>query len=188
MLRQIGDSIKSGELKPGASLPSTQSLGKQLGISPETVRQAYIQLRDKKLITREDGLGYQVRGSNAKRPPTVSTWRSTVARVTRRWHKPIPSPARQGSGASTNAVPEPDWRVVDAGERPEARTRMGNERRPDYARGTGVTVFRAVRECKTAISADSPVKLAIRHTQARLLRSTNNPRFWKLALLSPMPS
>ncbi|MGH8489237.1 MAG: GntR family transcriptional regulator, partial [Gammaproteobacteria bacterium] len=52
-------------------LPSTQSLGKQLGISPETVRRAYIQLRDKKLITREDGLGYQVRGSNAKRSPMV---------------------------------------------------------------------------------------------------------------------
>ncbi|MGH8582034.1 MAG: winged helix-turn-helix domain-containing protein [Gammaproteobacteria bacterium] len=62
MLRQINDSIKSGKLKPGASLPSTQSLGKQLGISPETVRRAYIQLRDKKLITREDGMGYQVRG------------------------------------------------------------------------------------------------------------------------------
>ena len=63
VLRQINDSIKSGKLKPGASLPSTQSLGKQLGISPETVRQAYIQLRDKKLITREDGLGYQVRAA-----------------------------------------------------------------------------------------------------------------------------
>ena len=71
VLRQINDSIKSGKLKPGASLPSTQSLGKQLGISPETVRRAYIQLRDKKLITREDGLGYQVRGSNAKRPPVT---------------------------------------------------------------------------------------------------------------------
>ena len=71
LLRQIDDSIKSGKLKPGASLPSTQSLGKQLGISPETVRQAYIQLRDKKLITREDGLGYHVRGSNAKRPPVT---------------------------------------------------------------------------------------------------------------------
>ena len=73
VLRQINDSIKSGKLKPGALLPSTQSLGKQLGISPETVRRAYIQLRDKKLITREDGLGYQVRGSNAKRPPTVAS-------------------------------------------------------------------------------------------------------------------
>jgi len=71
VLRQLNDSIKSGKLKPGASLPSTQSLGTQLGISPETVRRAYIQLRDKKLITREDGLGYQVRGSSAKRPPTV---------------------------------------------------------------------------------------------------------------------
>ena len=71
VLRQINDSIKSGKLKPGASLPSTQSLGKQLGISPETVRRAYVQLRDKKLITRKDGLGYQVRGSNAKRPPVT---------------------------------------------------------------------------------------------------------------------
>ena len=70
VLRQINDSIKSGKLKPGASLPSTQSLGKQLlRISPETVRQAYIQLRDKKLITREDGLGYQVRGQQCKAAP-----------------------------------------------------------------------------------------------------------------------
>ena len=76
--RQINDSIKSGKLKPGASLPSTQSLAKQLGISPETVRRAYIQLRDKKLITREDGLGYQVRGSNAKRP-TVKASPATKA-------------------------------------------------------------------------------------------------------------
>ena len=43
--RQINE-IKSGKLKPGASLPSTRLLGRQLSISPETVRRAYIQLRD----------------------------------------------------------------------------------------------------------------------------------------------
>ena len=60
VVRQISEFIKSGKLKPGAALPSTQSLGAQLGISRETARRAYVQLREAKLIERAETLGYQV--------------------------------------------------------------------------------------------------------------------------------
>ncbi|MGH8468669.1 MAG: GntR family transcriptional regulator [Gammaproteobacteria bacterium] len=67
VVQQISDFIRSGKLKPGASLPSTRSLGEQRGISPETVRRAYVQLREAKLIEREKKAGYRVRVSNARR-------------------------------------------------------------------------------------------------------------------------
>ena len=63
VVRQIREFIKSGKLKPGAALPSTRSLGEQLGISPETVRRPYVQLREAKLIEREEKRGYRVRGA-----------------------------------------------------------------------------------------------------------------------------
>ncbi len=78
VVRQISEFIKSSKLKPGA-LPSTQSLGAHLGISRETVRRAYVQLREAKLIEREEKRGYQVRGSNARRLPTVKTPPATQA-------------------------------------------------------------------------------------------------------------
>ncbi len=79
VVRQISEFIKSGKLKPGAALPSTHSLGEQLGISRETVRRAYVQLREAKLIEREEKLGYQVRGSNARSAPAVKTPPATKA-------------------------------------------------------------------------------------------------------------
>ena len=79
VVRQTSEFIKSGKLKPGAALPSTHSLGEQLGISPETVRRAYVQLREAKLIEREEKRGYQVRGSNARRIQAVKTPPATKA-------------------------------------------------------------------------------------------------------------
>jgi len=79
VVRQISEFIKSDKLKPGAALPSTHSLGEQLGISRETVRRAYVQLREAKLIEREEKLGYQVRGSNARSAPAVKTPPATKA-------------------------------------------------------------------------------------------------------------
>ena len=79
VVRQISEFIKSGKLKPGAALASTHSLGAQLGISPETVRRAYVQLREAKLIEREEKRGYQVWGSNARRIPAVKTPPATKA-------------------------------------------------------------------------------------------------------------
>ncbi|MDQ3564933.1 MAG: winged helix-turn-helix domain-containing protein [Pseudomonadota bacterium] len=79
LVRQISEFVKSGKLKSGAALPSTQSLGAQLGISRETVRRAYVQLREAKLIEREEQRGYQVQGSNARRIPAVETPLATKA-------------------------------------------------------------------------------------------------------------
>ncbi len=79
VVRQISEFIKSAKLKPGAALPSTQSLGAQLGISRETVRRAYVRLREAKLIEREEKQGYQVRGSSARRIPAVRTPPATQA-------------------------------------------------------------------------------------------------------------
>ncbi|MGH8656848.1 MAG: GntR family transcriptional regulator [Gammaproteobacteria bacterium] len=76
VVRQISEFIKSGKLKTGAALPSTHSLREQLGISRETVRRAYVQLREAKLIEREGKGGYQVQGSNA---PAVKTPPATKA-------------------------------------------------------------------------------------------------------------
>ncbi len=81
VVRQISEFIKSAKLKPGAALPSTHSLGEQFGISRETVRRAYVQLREAKLIEREETLGYQVRASNARRTPAVKTPPATKARL-----------------------------------------------------------------------------------------------------------
>ncbi|MDQ3565128.1 MAG: GntR family transcriptional regulator [Pseudomonadota bacterium] len=80
VVQQISDFIRSGKLKPGAALPSTRSLGEQRGISPETVRRAYVQLREAKLIERDKKAGYRVRGSNARRIPAVTTPSVTKAR------------------------------------------------------------------------------------------------------------
>ena len=79
VVRQISEFIKSGKLKTGAALLSTQSLGTQLGISRETVRRAYVQLREVKLIEREEKQRYRVRGSNARRIPAVKTPPATKA-------------------------------------------------------------------------------------------------------------
>ncbi|MGH8532900.1 MAG: GntR family transcriptional regulator [Gammaproteobacteria bacterium] len=80
VVRQLSDFIKSGKLKPGAAVPSTQSLGEQLRISPETVRRAYVQLREMRLIEREEQRGYRVPGSNPRRVPAVKTPPATKAR------------------------------------------------------------------------------------------------------------
>jgi DNA-binding transcriptional regulator YhcF (GntR family) len=73
IVRQIGESITQGKLKVGASLPSTHALGAQLGISRETVRRAYVALRESKQIVREGYADYQVRGGTAKRPASKAS-------------------------------------------------------------------------------------------------------------------
>jgi DNA-binding transcriptional regulator YhcF (GntR family) len=62
---QITDQIKSGRLKPGDPLPSTLVLSEQLGIAPESVRRAYLQLKENRLIETELR-GSRVRGGTKK--------------------------------------------------------------------------------------------------------------------------
>ncbi len=61
------DLIRSGELAPGASLPTVRALASVLGISPGTVAEAWAALRKHRMITT---LGR--RGSMVSGPPTIA--------------------------------------------------------------------------------------------------------------------
>lgn len=56
-LQTITDRIVSGELAPGAMLPSEKELGAQLGMSQGTMRKALSMLEDKGILQRRQGLG-----------------------------------------------------------------------------------------------------------------------------------
>ena len=102
VVRQISEFIKSAKLKPGAALASTQSLGAQLGISRETVRRAYVRLREAKLIEREEKRGYQVRASNARQFPAVKTPPATKAHPVTKATRP--RPAKSTSAACSSRI------------------------------------------------------------------------------------
>jgi len=61
------DLIRSGELAPGASLPTVRALAARLGVSPGTVAEAWATLRKHRMITT---LGR--RGSMVSGPPTIA--------------------------------------------------------------------------------------------------------------------
>ncbi|WP_189037444.1 aminotransferase class I/II-fold pyridoxal phosphate-dependent enzyme [Streptomyces daqingensis] len=61
------DLIRSGELPPGASLPTVRALATRLGVSPGTVAEAWAVLRKHRMITT---LGR--RGSMVSGPPAIS--------------------------------------------------------------------------------------------------------------------
>jgi GntR family transcriptional regulator len=54
---QIIERIVSGELGPGAMLPSEKDLGAELGVSPGTARKGLSELERKGVIKRRQGLG-----------------------------------------------------------------------------------------------------------------------------------
>ncbi|MFG3699905.1 GntR family transcriptional regulator [Micromonospora sp. NPDC047620] len=58
--------IKSGELKPGAKLPSTRQIADQYGVSMNTAYRAMSLLHDRELIIGQPGRGTYV----AERPTT----------------------------------------------------------------------------------------------------------------------
>ena len=57
--------MSSGELPPGARLPSTRALAAKLGVSRNTVITAYEMLAADDLIRTEKGSGTRVRGTVA---------------------------------------------------------------------------------------------------------------------------
>lgn len=57
LVEQIKEKIQSGELKPGAQLPSERELGEQFGISRMTVRQAIAYLVRAGVLWVKQGLG-----------------------------------------------------------------------------------------------------------------------------------
>ncbi|HZO97627.1 MAG TPA: FadR/GntR family transcriptional regulator [Gaiellaceae bacterium] len=62
---QIEEWILSGDLEPGAKLPSEDSLGRQFGVSRPVVREALAQLRERGLIETVSGSGTYVKHPDA---------------------------------------------------------------------------------------------------------------------------
>ena len=68
VISQIEQKIISGEYAPGAQLPSMNELAASLDISKETIKKAYVILRDKGLLEPRQGKGFYVRGLEEERP------------------------------------------------------------------------------------------------------------------------
>lgn len=60
IVNEIADKIKSGELPPGAKLPSTSELAKLYDVSTGTVYRALSLLHDRELIIGQPGRGTYV--------------------------------------------------------------------------------------------------------------------------------
>lgn len=65
--RQISLAILSGELQPGAKLPSVRALGRRFKIHPNTVSSAYRQLQEDRLVHHQRGSGIFVRADVLRR-------------------------------------------------------------------------------------------------------------------------
>ena len=67
VISQIEQKIISGEYAPGAQLPSMNELAAYLDVSRETIKKAYLKLRDKGLLAPRQGKGFYVRGLEEER-------------------------------------------------------------------------------------------------------------------------
>jgi DNA-binding transcriptional regulator YhcF (GntR family) len=64
---QIAAQVASGELPPGARLPTVRSLATTLGIAPNTVARAYRELEHSGVVTTQGRNGTVVNGDGADR-------------------------------------------------------------------------------------------------------------------------
>ena len=78
---QVADLVRSGQLAPGALLPSVRDLASQLLVSLITVRNAYDDLENARLIVRRQGYGTYVAEhvDTASREQTLAEARTVLA-------------------------------------------------------------------------------------------------------------
>lgn len=78
---QVADLVRSGQLAPGALLPSVRDLAAQLLVSLITVRNAYDDLENARLIVRRQGYGTYVAEhvDTASREQTLAEARTVLA-------------------------------------------------------------------------------------------------------------
>ena len=62
--QQISAAIESGKLKPGDALPSERALSEQLGVNRKTVRAAFAQLTDDRVIETASTSNRRVSGAS----------------------------------------------------------------------------------------------------------------------------
>ena len=68
---QMADAIRDHSLSPGQILPSMNELADSLGISRETVKKAYVQLRRDKLVVSSQGIGFFVSDDIKDHQPNI---------------------------------------------------------------------------------------------------------------------
>ncbi len=71
IINQIEDGIRNGSLKSGEMLPSMNELALSLGISKETVKKAYSQLRDHGTVDSTRGIGYFIAAPESNRKKRI---------------------------------------------------------------------------------------------------------------------
>ena len=69
IVRQVEDAIAGGRMKPGDKLPSHRDLAVQLVIAPLTVKKAYDELEQRRLIETQRGRGTFVCAGVSTRAP-----------------------------------------------------------------------------------------------------------------------
>ena len=82
---QMGAAIRSGELPPGARLPSSRTLARLLRVSRNTMVAAFERLIDEGLVEAKPGSGMRVRGEGQRRLPGLANLRNAL----RRAHYPV---------------------------------------------------------------------------------------------------
>jgi GntR family transcriptional regulator len=76
IVRQIQDRVASGELKPGASLPTVRQLAGDLRLNRNTVARAYKQLEDRGVILTAGRKGTFVRDNASREVERIKSHRA----------------------------------------------------------------------------------------------------------------
>jgi GntR family transcriptional regulator / MocR family aminotransferase len=109
--RAIRMSILAGKMRPGVRLPSTRSLGRQLGISRTTVLSAYEQLTAEGYLTGRPGSGTYV---SQEIPDSMISTRQPAAQVPAEMKARTSRPKKISAYAARIQKMEPASRVVIA--------------------------------------------------------------------------
>ena len=85
--QQISAAIENGKLKPGDSLPSERALSEQLGVNRKTVRAAFAQLADDRVIETASTSNRRVRGASGGSATTTTKSAPAKSAVTKKTGK-----------------------------------------------------------------------------------------------------
>ena len=101
---QMSELIRSGQLLPGAQLPSVRELSRQLLVSLITVRRSYADLEAAGLIVRRQGQGTFVAADVESRLPGPRAGRGARPARRRGLPRPPARPARERPGRAVREL------------------------------------------------------------------------------------